>query len=147
MSQAVIRSLRRRRYLPLRYPLRAVIDSVNGYQQRGLHNGRLPQNCIEPIKYQVGILMQFFAMTVLIKPRRDHTFHLSLYPSPYNYPKINRAKRTLLFSFQFSPFTLTFSPSYIYHAHAREGFIAKDMSDGVFSQGDAAKIFAKTLGV
>ena len=66
--------------------------------------------------------MQFFAMTVLIKPRRDLTF-------------------------QFSPFTLSFSPSYIYHAHAREGFIAKDMSDGVFSQGDAAKIFAKTLGV
>ena len=90
------------------------------YQQRGLHNGRLPQNCIEPIKYQVDILMQFFAMTVLIKPRRDHTFHLSLYPSHH---------------------------PIIYHAHAREGFIAKDMSDGVFSQGDATKIFAKTLGV
>ena len=29
-------------------------------------NGRLPQNCIERITYQVGIVMQFFAMTRLI---------------------------------------------------------------------------------
>ena len=33
VSQAVIRSLRRRGYLPLEYPLRAVIDSINGYQR------------------------------------------------------------------------------------------------------------------
>ena len=50
--QAVIRSLRRRGYLPLEYSLRAVNDSINGYQQRGLHKGRLPQNCIERITYQ-----------------------------------------------------------------------------------------------
>ena len=65
MYQAVIRSLRRRGYLPLEYPLRAVIDSINGYQRGGLDNGRLPQNCIERITYQVYILMQFFAMTRL----------------------------------------------------------------------------------
>ena len=52
--QAVICSLRRRGYLPLEYPLRAVLDSINGYQQRGLHKGRLPQNCIEQVRYQGG---------------------------------------------------------------------------------------------
>ena len=36
------------------------------YQQRGLHNGRLPQNCIDQVRYQEGVVMQFFAMTVLI---------------------------------------------------------------------------------
>ena len=66
MYQAVICSLRRRGYLPLEYPSSAVIDSVNGYQRGGLHNGRLPQNCIERITYQVYILMQFFAMTRFI---------------------------------------------------------------------------------
>ena len=61
MSQAVIRSLRRRGYLPLVYPLRAAIDSINGYQQGGLDKGRLPQNCIDQVRYQVGLRMQFFA--------------------------------------------------------------------------------------
>ena len=78
MYQAVIRSLRRRGYLPLRYPLRAVLDSINQYQRGGLHNGRLPQNCIEPVKYQAGLRMQFFAMTLNIIPYFSlFTFHFS----------------------------------------------------------------------
>ena len=49
------------------------------YQQRGLHKGRLPQNCIEPIKYQGGLRMQFFAMTLNIIPYfSPFTYHFSL---------------------------------------------------------------------
>ena len=61
VPQEVMRSLRRRGYLPLEYPLRALLDSVNWYQQRGLHNGRLPQNCIDQVQYQEGQQMQFLA--------------------------------------------------------------------------------------
>jgi hypothetical protein len=71
--QAVICSLRRRGYLPLEYPLRAVL---NQYQRSGLYNGRLPQNCIEPVKYQVGHQMQFFAMTRFINHLEEMTILL-----------------------------------------------------------------------
>ena len=50
------------------------------YQRSGLHNGRLPQNCIGQVRYQVGLRMQFFAgdadrMTTLT--RRIFDFRVS----------------------------------------------------------------------
>jgi hypothetical protein len=68
------------------------------------------------------------------------TFHLSLYPSPHNYPKINRARSAP----HFSPFTL------YNHAGARarsEQNLSYDIKNHSFCQNPAAKIFAKMLAI